>query len=250
MAICDMRIAIQYLCKEIRKMKRIITLLLALAVLFAFASCTKTGTTGSDTAQNGNTQTAENTKLPEIVTGSIVFRDIGTVTFEIYTNAAPQSALNFIYLAKSGHYNGVIVDRLVKDFVIQLGRYESGFLERATDPDYTIKGEFTENGIENNLALTNGAIAFVTEDGADTAHTEIAIYPDAASSWGLAGKVAVFGYITGEDSFSVLDKINKRKTHNDKPKKEIIIDAVIIDPVVQDGFAADFEFPLPDMIKK
>ena len=226
-------------------MQRIITLILALCLLFAFAACTKTGTTGSDTAQNTPAPTEQ--KLPDVVTGSIVFRDIGTITFEIYPNAAPNSALNFIYLAKSGHYNGVIVERLVKDFCIQLGKYESGFLERVTDPDYTIKGEFTENGIENNLAMTNGAIAFVTDDGnPDTAHTEIAIYPYATSSWGLAGKVAVFGYITGEDSFKVLDRINKRKTHNDKPKKEIVIDAVIIDPVLQEGFEADFEFPLPD----
>ena len=231
-------------------MKRIITLLLALAMLFAFTACTKTGTSGSDTAQNTPAPTEE-VKLPEVVTGSIVFSDIGTVTLEIYPNAARNSALNFIYLANSGHYNGVIVDRIVKGVCIQAGKYEVGYKTRHTSPDYTIKGEFADNGIENELPMVNGAIAWVTEPGDnDSAHTEFAIYPDAVTSWDYAGKVAVFGKVTGDDSFAVLEKINKRKTSNERPNKQIVISAIVINPIEQDGFAADFEFPLPEMIKK
>ena len=234
-------------------MKRIIVLFMAVMMLASFAACTKKAdTANSSSAQNGSSQkNASDVKLPDIVTGSIVLTDLGTLTFELYPNIAPQSALNFIYLAKSGHFNGVIVDRIVKDFCIQAGRYESGFTERKTEQDYTIKGEFSDNGFENNLAMTNGAIAWVTEgDSKDSAHTEFAIYPYASTSWDMAGKAAVFGYITGDESFKILDKINSRKTYQEKPKKEIMIAAVTIDPVTQEGFSADFEFPLPDFIKK
>ena len=229
-------------------MKRIITLILTIAMLAAITACTKPGgTSGSDaanTAQNGS----QTDKLPDVVTGSMTFDGIGTVTFELYPNAAPQSALNFIYLAKKGHFNGVIVDRLVKDLCIQAGRYIKGYTERETDPDYTIVGEFSENGIENFLTLTDGAIGWVTyDDNPDSAHTEFAIYPDAKMSWGLEGKVAVFGYITGEESFKVLKKINKRKTYNEKPEKDIVITAVTIDPVTQEGFSPEYVFPEPEM---
>lgn len=234
-------------------MKKIIALLLALLMLASFAACTKKAdTANSGSAQNGSTdKSTDNTKLPDIVTGSIVFKDYGTVTFEIYPNAAPQSALNFIYLAKSGHFNGVIVDRISKDFCIQAGKYESGFIERKTEQDYTIKGEFSDNGVENNLSMLNGAICWGTEAGEpDSANCEFAIYPDAATSWDLAGKAAVFGYVTGDDSFKVLTKINKQKTYQEKPKEEIMIAAVTIDPVSQSGFEPDFEFPMPNFISK
>ena len=228
-------------------MKKIIVLLLIIALLIPFAACTKKADTES--GQSGSTEQNTPTvqKLPEVVTGSIVFSDIGTVTFELYPNSARESALNFIYLANSGHYNGVIVDRIVKGVCIQAGKYEVGYKERHTSPDYTIKGEFVDNGIENELPMVNGAIAWVTEPGEpDSAHTEFAIYPDAVTSWDYAGKVAVFGKVTGDDSFAVLEKINKRKTSNERPNKQIVISAIVINPVEQDGFAQDFEFPLPD----
>jgi len=65
-------------------MKKIIALLLALLMLASFAACTKKAdTANSGSAPNGSTdKSSDNTKLPDIVTGSIVFKDYGTVTFE------------------------------------------------------------------------------------------------------------------------------------------------------------------------
>ena len=227
-------------------MKKIISLLLAVLFIISFAACTKN--TDNSSSGNGNTE-QEAVKLPDIVTGTMVFKDIGEVKFEIYPNVARQSCLNFIYLVNKGHYNGVIVDHLVKDFVIEAGDCESGYTRRKTDPDYTIKGEFSENGVENTLNVIKGAMAWVTTDGDnDSAHTEFSIYVKSETCWSVAGKAAVFGYVVGEDSFKVINKINKRKTYAGMPVKEIMISAVTLDPISQEGFAPDFEFPEPDFI--
>ncbi|MBQ9949686.1 MAG: peptidylprolyl isomerase [Clostridia bacterium] len=234
-------------------MKRILALLLALIALFAFTAC-KDNKTDADASKDPEAdQFAKNDaiKLPDVVKGSMVFKDLGVVTFEIYPNVARQSALNFIYLVNSGHFNGVIVDRLVKDFVIQAGDYQSGFVPRDTEFDYTIKGEFKENGIENTLHHMKGTMSWARSgDDFDSAHTEFCIYTDSTTSWDLDGKYAAFGMVYGEDSFKVLEKINKRKTYAEKPKKEIMITSVTLEPVEQPGFESTFEFPQPNFIRK
>ena len=58
------------------------------------------------------------------------------------------------------------------------------------------------------------------------------------------------GMVYGEDSFKVLEKINKRKTYAEKPKKEIMITSVTLEPVEQPGFESTFEFPQPNFIRK
>lgn len=235
-------------------MKRIITLILALVMLLSFTACKKDKTADGDAKNNpAADQAAKNDaiKLPDVVKGSMIFKDIGTVNFEIYPNSARQSALNFIYLVNSGHFNGIIVDRLSKDFVIQMGTYESGFVERKTEFPYTIKGEFSENGVENKLGFHKGVMAWVYNgEDYDSASTEFGIYIDSTTCWSLEGKYAAFGYVVGDESFEVLKKINKRKTYAEKPEKEIMITAVTLEPVVQEGFETTFEFPEPNFIKK
>lgn len=230
-------------------MKRLFVLLLTFAMLLSIASCKKDSPTNKNNNTSPNASSADGTsvvKLPDVVTGSIVFKNLGVVSFELYPNMAPQSALNFIYLANIGHYNGIIVDRLQKDFVIQAGTYEKGYVRREVK-DYTIKGEFEANGVENKLTFTKGAIAWaLTGSDYDSAHTEFCIYPYTESTWDLQGKYAVFGYVT--DGFDVLDKINKRKVSKGRPSKDILITSVTIDPVDQKGFTEDYKFPEPNFL--
>ena len=232
------------------EMKRFIAFFLCMLMLFAFAACNKDEEAGNKT-NNEPTQAEKNDAivLPDVVKGSITFKDYGMVNFEIYPNLARQSCLNFIYLVNSGHYNGVIVDRLVKGFVIQAGQYQSGFVPRNTEFEYTIKGEFEKNGVENNLSFIKGTMAWVLKgDDMNSAHTEFAIYTDSTTCWDLQGKYAAFGMITGEDSFKVLKKINKQKTYAERPSEEITITSVTLEPIAQEGFAKDFEFPEPNFI--
>ena len=235
-------------------MKRLIIFLLAALMLAALVSCKnkdEDGMSGLSDVTINTPAPEEKVKLPDVVTGSMTIKDYGVVTFEIYPNKAPQSALNFIYLVNTGHFNGVIIDRVVKNYIVQAGDYESGYVRRNTEFDYTINGEFKENGFDNDLRFSNGAICWMY-DGTDFngAHTSFAIFPDSNSSWGLEGKYAVFGYVTGEDSLKIISKISKKKSYQERPEKEIMILSVVLNPIEQDGFGADYVFPEPDFIKR
>ena len=234
-----------------KNIKRIVCLLLCILMIAAFAACKDNDVdSGKKPGNNSSEQGYTASALPGVVKGSITFKKYGTVTFELYPKTAPESALNFIYLANSGHFNGVIVDRLQKDFVIQAGKYESGYLERKTDFDYTIKGEFAANGIENPLTFVKGTMAWVLSgEDYNSASTEFAIYTDATTCYDLNGKYAAFGSVIGEDSFKVLKKINKQKTYSQKPVEEIMITSVVIDPVDLNGFEPTYKFPEPNFIK-
>lgn len=228
-------------------MKKLLVIFLCFAMLFAFAACSDESDTSNIDGANSQAEANAKIVLPDVVKGTMTFKDYGIITFEIYPNMARQSCLNFIYLVNSGHFNGVIVDRLVKDFVIQAGQYEKGYLRRETEFSYTIKGEFSENGIENNLHHMKGTLSWARSgDDYNSASTELCIYTSSENTWDLDGKYAAFGMVT--DGFDVLKKINKVKTYAEKPTKEIVISSVSLEPLNDSDFGQDFEFPKPDFI--
>lgn len=207
-------------------MKRLISLLLCVAFVFAFGACDIRPDTKND--------------MPETVTGSLTFKDYGTVKFEIYPTKAPQSALNFIYLAKSGFYNGIVVHRLANNFVIQAGAYEAGYTVRKPEFDYNIVGEFSENGIDNPVKHVKGAISWARATDFNSASTQIFICTDDTTAPQLDGKYAAFGMVT--DGFDILETIDNLPVGaNDVPNEEITIESVVID--------SDYNFPEPDFIK-
>ncbi|MCL2564181.1 MAG: peptidylprolyl isomerase [Defluviitaleaceae bacterium] len=82
--------------------------------------------------------------------------DGAVIRLELYPEIAPNTVNNFIYLANSGFYNGLIFHRVIPDFMIQGGCPEGTGMG---DPGYTIRGEFASNGFENNLSHERGVIS-------------------------------------------------------------------------------------------
>lgn len=156
--------------------------------------------------------------------------------FELYPMVAPQSVYNFIDLANSGFYDGLIMHRLVTDFVIQGGDPDG---TGTGGPGYGIKGEFASNGIKNDLKHKKGALAMARSGEPDSAGSQF--YVTLADANNLDGDYAVFGEMTkGEE---VLDELNKLKTgENDKPEKEIKIEKVSVD-------TKGIDYPKADQIK-
>ena len=72
---------------------------------------------------------------------------------ELYPEIAPNTVNNFISLVKKGYYNGLTFHRIINGFMIQGGCPEG---TGTGGPGYQIKGEFAQNGFENNLAHTPG----------------------------------------------------------------------------------------------
>lgn len=130
----------------------------------------------------------------------IVIKDYGEMDVELYADVAPITVSNFIKLAKEGFYDGLTFHRIVDGFMMQggdpLGNGTGGSEE-------TIKGEFSENGIKNDLSHTRGAISMARSSDPDSASSQFFIVQ--CDSTFLDGQYAVFGYMT--DGLDIVDKI-------------------------------------------
>ena len=86
--------------------------------------------------------------------------NFGTIKIELYPEIAPQTVANFITLSNRGFYDGLTFHRIVKDFMIQGGDKKGTGQGSATtkdlkddgdDTEYSIKGEFVSNKVNNKL---------------------------------------------------------------------------------------------------
>ncbi len=137
----------------------------------------------------------------------------GDVDLILYENIAPITVANFKKLAGSDFYSGLMFHRVIKDFMIQGGGYtlntskESSTLFDRKDAE-TIKGEFTENGVTNNLKHTRGVISMARANDPDSASSEFFIVHK--DSPHLDGKYAAFGVVV--DGMDTVDKIAELQT--------------------------------------
>lgn len=133
------------------------------------------------------------------------------IVVELYPETAPNTVRNFISLANSGFYDGVIFHRVISGFMIQ-GGDPTG--TGTGGPDYSIYGEFSDNKFENNLKHERGVISMARTKDNNSAGSQFFIMHQDASN--LDGQYAAFGKVT--EGMDVVDKIAASKTDsNDKP---------------------------------
>lgn len=94
------------------------------------------------------------------------------ITAELYPDIAPQSVRNFISLANSGFYNGLIFHRCIYGFMIQGGCPDGTGMG---GPGYCIKGEFAANGVPNDLRHTRGVLSMARAQAMDSAGSQFFI---------------------------------------------------------------------------
>ena len=142
---------------------------------------------------------------------TIETRDFGTMVFTLYPEYAPLTVANFVKTARSGFYDGLCWCRIVKDYVIQGGSPDNDIM---TDSDWHIKGEFTENGVNNPLKHTRGVISMARAMNPNSAGSQFFIMHQDAPH--LDGQYAAFGKVVA--GMDVVDKIAAVRTDwNDKP---------------------------------
>ena len=152
---------------------------------------------------------------------------------ELYPDVAPNTVNNFIALAKSGFYNGVIFHRVIEDFMIQGGDPHGTGMG---GPGYTIRGEFAKNGFANNLKHTRGVLSMARAGHPDSAGSQFFIMHKAAPH--LDGSYAAFGKLVSGDD--VLEEIATTPTdYSDRP-----IDEQRIKTVTVETFGK--EYPAPE----
>ena len=119
---------------------------------------------------------------------------------ELYPEIAPNTVNNFISLVKKGFYDGVIFHRVINGFMIQGGDPKGN---GTGGSDTTIKGEFSENGVENNISHVRGTISMARANDPDSASSQFFIVHE--DSTFLDGQYAAFGHVT--DGMDVVDAI-------------------------------------------
>lgn len=169
----------------------------------------------------------ENTIYEEKILFRIEMMNGDIMEGELYPNLAPITVENFVNLIRSNFYEGLIFHRVIPGFMIQGGGYNENLEEKEASE---IKGEFTENGIENKLSHTRGIISMARTVIPDSASSQFFIVHE--DSTFLDGKYAAFGKITS--GLEIVDKIATTETESvsnvmsDVPKDAQIIKAITI----------------------
>ena len=155
-----------------------------------------------------------------------------TMKAELYPEVAPNTVNNFISLVKKGFYDGLIFHRIISGFMIQGGDPDGTGMG---GPGYSIKGEFSYNGVDNNLKHSRGVLSMARAQHPDSAGSQFFIMH--ANAPHLDGQYAAFGkLIEGED---VLDSIASVDTDwNDRPRKPQVMKTVTVKT-----FGVDYDEP-------
>lgn len=153
----------------------------------------------------------------------ITLEDGRTIELELYPDIAPETVANFEKLASEGFYNGLIFHRVIEDFMIQGGGFNTSGTQQQAD---TIIGEFVSNGYPNFIKHERGVISMArTMQSADSASSQFFVVQ--ADSPHLDGDYAAFGKVTS--GLDVVDSIAVSDTDSsDRPVENIVISSVTV----------------------
>ena len=170
--------------------KKIIAILSAAILTLTFCGCSKRQSEfDSDTGSGYGTHHAV-----------ITVKDYGDIKLVLDGDTAPITVKNFVELAKSGFYDGLTFHRIIKGFMIQGGDPKG---DGTGGSDKTIRGEFSKNGVENNISHKRGVISMARSQDNNSASSQFFIMHEDGDY--LDGSYAAFGHVT--DGMDVVDKI-------------------------------------------
>ena len=154
---------------------------------------------------------------------TITMKNGKQIKVELYPDVAPNTVKNFVSLANSGFYDGLIFHRVIRGFMIQGGcPYGTG----TGGPGHTIVGEFAQNGFKNDLKHTRGIISMARSMNPNSAGSQFFImHADAPH---LDGAYAAFGKVI--EGIDVVDEIAGVSTDlGDRPYQPQIMQSVRVE---------------------
>lgn len=154
---------------------------------------------------------------------TITMENGGVMKGELYPDVAPQSVYNFISLANSGYYDGLIFHRVIKGFMIQGGDPTGTGMG---GPGYCIKGEFLFNGVDNKLKHKRGVLSMARSSSPNSAGSQFFLMHQDAPH--LDKQYAGFGKVT--EGLDIVDAIAGVKVDmNDRPLDDQKIASIRVD---------------------
>ncbi len=183
-------------------MKKILFTILVSLLSFSLTSC------------KGELDTLE--KENPVVT--IEFENYDPIIIELYPDVAPNTVNNFIHLIESGYYDGLNFHRIIENFMIQGGSGDTLTCQ--------IEGEFSSNGIANDLSHVRGVISMARTTVMNSATSQFFIVH--SDSTFLDGNYAAFGMMVS--GFETLDAIATTETDAyDRPYISVVMSTVTVD---------------------
>ena len=192
-------------------MKKIGYLLIVVLTCFLITGCSSDG---------------DDKMLSGKINAEINIKNYGVIKLELDADSAPITVTNFVNLVNDKFYDGLTFHRIIDGFMIQggdpLGNGTGG-------SEKTIKGEFKNNGVENNISHTRGTISMARSQANDSASSQFFIVQ--SDSTFLDGSYAGFGHVTS--GMEIVDKICKdTKTEDDngtvKKENQPLIESIKI----------------------
>lgn len=178
-------------------MKKIICYVMALMIVM-------TGLCACGDGQTGTSDHADSSKQGDRSGGKrhakIVVKDYGEIRLELDPGTAPATVENFVKLVNKKFYDGLTFHRIMSGFMIQGGDPDGNGTGGSGE---NIKGEFSSNGVENNISHKRGVISMARSSDPDSASSQFFIMHK--DSPYLDGEYAAFGKVT--EGLEVVDKI-------------------------------------------
>lgn len=164
-----------------------------------------------------------------VVNAEIQLENGGVIELELYSDIAPESVDNFVSLAKSHFYDGLIFHRVIKDFMIQGGGFDTDYKRKEAA---TVAGEFIANGYFNLIPHTAGVISMArTATDYDSGSSQFFIMHKSTGS--LNGQYAAFGRVTSGMEYvneiaQTATEYNDGVGDNDVPVTQQVIKTIVI----------------------
>ncbi|MFJ5624504.1 peptidylprolyl isomerase [Peribacillus loiseleuriae] len=210
-----------------------------MAVAFVLTGCgtsTESGQSEGKTVKESDEKTDYSTAVKENPIVTITMNNDEKIIIELEPSTAPNTVANFISLVEEGYYDGLIFHRVIPNFMIQ-GGDPSG--NGSGGPGYSIEGEFSKNGFENNLKHERGVISMARTNDPNSAGSQFFIMVEEALN--LDGEYAAFGkVIEGMETVDAI--VAAERDSADKPLEDQQMKKVEVD-------TKGFDYPAPEVRK-
>ncbi len=193
---------------------------IAIAVLIAVSVNKDEGSPAGTTS--AMMEQIEKLDIKENPVATLEMENGGAITIELYPKIAPNTVCNFIELANSGFYDGLIFHRCIEGFMIQGGDPQGNGMG---GPGYSIAGEFSLNGFKNDLSHERGVISMARSKEYDSAGSQFFI--TVADSTFLDTQYTAFGRVTS--GMEVADAIVSAEKDGEKPVVDQVIKSIKVD---------------------
>ena len=166
-------------------------------------------------------------------TKAVIKTNMGEIEVRLYDQKAPKTVANFVDYATSDFYNGTIFHRVIPNFMVQGGGFETGMLKKPTKPPII-------NEAQSFIPNKRGTLAMARTNDPDSATSQFfinVVNNNFLNKNSAQAGYAVFGEV--EKGMDIVDAIASTKTGRKGPYGDVPVQDIIIQSVTIEGSATE-----------